>query len=234
MQARPAPPPRAYDTLAGVLSYLVPGLGQIYQGRVGKGVLFLVAIYILFFYGLYLGTSTVQASERSVTVSTAVYLPDVVEDSGKAGPLPTLAANLYNRPQFLGQFWVGVAAWPALLQYARYDRAANLELDQKIDRLYQDASDAAHNNKPDEARHYRQEAEGLERDPARNLPLVGQFQREPPGGVLAIVHNAGDKRLELGWVFTVIAGVLNIMVIYDALAGPAFLLSAGEPHKGES
>jgi hypothetical protein len=31
--------------------------------------------------------------------------------------------------------------------------------------------------------------------------------------------------LELGWVYTVIAGVLNIMVIYDAVAGPAFLAS---------
>jgi hypothetical protein len=29
--------------------------------------------------------------------------------------------------------------------------------------------------------------------------------------------------VELGWVYTVIAGVLNIMVIYDALAGPALL-----------
>jgi hypothetical protein len=29
--------------------------------------------------------------------------------------------------------------------------------------------------------------------------------------------------MDLGWVYTVIAGVLNIMVIYDAFAGPAFL-----------
>ena len=32
----------------------------------------------------------------------------------------------------------------------------------------------------------------------------------------------GDKRWDLGWVYTIIAGVLNILVIYDALAGPAF------------
>ena len=31
-----------------------------------------------------------------------------------------------------------------------------------------------------------------------------------------------DKRWDLGWVYTVIAGVLNVLVIYDALAGPAF------------
>ena len=31
-----------------------------------------------------------------------------------------------------------------------------------------------------------------------------------------------DKHWDLGWVYTVIAGVLNVLVIYDALAGPAF------------
>ena len=30
-----------------------------------------------------------------------------------------------------------------------------------------------------------------------------------------------DKSPDLGWMYTVIAGVLNILVIYDALAGPA-------------
>ncbi len=43
------------------------------------------------------------------------------------------------------------------------------------------------------------------------------------------MHTSGDKLLELGWVFTVIAGVLNVMVIYDALAGPAFLPTDEEP-----
>jgi hypothetical protein len=32
-------------------------------------------------------------------------------------------------------------------------------------------------------------------------------------------------------VFTVIAGVLNILVIYDAVAGPAFAASATTPQK---
>ena len=41
---------------AALLSYLVPGLGQIYQGRVGKGILFFVCVYTLFFYGMYLGS----------------------------------------------------------------------------------------------------------------------------------------------------------------------------------
>src|SRR5437763_670048 len=51
----PAAPPHRPDPFAALLSYLVPGLGQIYQGRVGKGVLFLVCLYALFFYGMFLG-----------------------------------------------------------------------------------------------------------------------------------------------------------------------------------
>ena len=51
---------------------------------------------------------------------------------------------------------------------------------------------------------------------------LGDFQREPEERVLNQLQNEDDKRWDLGWVFTVIAGVLNIMVIYDAFAGPAF------------
>ena len=37
--------------LAAFLAWLVPGLGHIYQGRTGKGVLFFVCIVGTFFYG---------------------------------------------------------------------------------------------------------------------------------------------------------------------------------------
>ena len=56
---------------AALLSYLVPGLGQIYQGRVGKGVLFLVCIYTLFFYGLFLGASSIHAPATLSAAHTA-------------------------------------------------------------------------------------------------------------------------------------------------------------------
>jgi len=42
--------------------------------------------------------------------------------------------------------------------------------------------------------------------------------------VLNELQTNGDKTWDLGWVFTVVAGVLNILVIYDAFAGPAFRL----------
>jgi hypothetical protein len=168
----PSSRPVPLDWTAGALSYLVPGMGQISQGRISKGVFFFLSIYTLFFYGMYLGSWK------------NVYLPDTAE---KTNPwsLPRPLANIYNRPQFAGQFWVGVAAWPAVWQYNFFKNNPN--------------------------------------DPG---PLIGKFQRQPDVEDLNALERNGDKTRDLGWVFTVIAGVLNIMVIYDAVAGPAYRASA--------
>ncbi len=181
---------RQYSPLAAFLSYLIPGLGQIYQGRIAKGVLFFVCIYALYFYGMYLGSGTRTIDGKTYHVSSNVYLPDTAErPGGKERDLPRWVSNIYNRPQFAGQFWIGVAAWPAIWQYMTYD---------------ENAEDGG-------------------------FPF-GRFQRTPSEDDLNVINNAGDHLLDLGWVYTVIAGVLNVMVIYDAFAGAAFLAHA-EPKK---
>lgn len=187
------PAPQSYAPFAALLSYLVPGLGQIYQGRVAKGLLFLVCLYILFFYGLFLGrgTAAIRDSEgktETYQVTSNVYLPHVEDRAlafrgDKKGDNQfnfPLATDLYNRPQFLGQFWMGIVTWPAIWQYATFDK-----------------NEKAH-------------------------PTLGKFMRTPTIEELNAVHTSGSKLIEMGWVYTVIAGVLNILVIYDALAGPAF------------
>ena len=55
---------------------------------------------------------------------------------------------------------------------------------------------------------------------APSLDKINQLQRD------------GDKTWDLGWVYTVIAGVLNVLVIYDALAGPAFRETKAAPPGG--
>jgi hypothetical protein len=154
-----------------VLSYLIPGLGQVYQGRLGKGLLFFGGLYVLFFYGMAMG------QWRNV------WLPDVSAEP----PLQLVgmqfrgaASAVWYRPQFAAQFWIGAAAWPAVVQYAAFD-------------------------------------------PAKDVgPLFGTFQRAPDEKELNDLQRNGNKRWDLGWVYTVIAGVLNLLVIYDALAGPMF------------
>lgn len=190
----PMPSPPEYNPYAAVLSYLVPGLGQIVQGRIGKGLLFLVCLYSLFFYGLFLGRGEAAVIDpnhdfESQTLTryqldNNVYLPSA-RDRNEHFPqansgFSSLANDLYNRPQFLGQFWMGMVVWPAILQY-----------------------NFADHSKPH--------------------PYFGTFMRTPSVESLNAVHTSRDKLIDLGWVYTVIAGVLNILVIYDALAGPAFL-----------
>jgi TM2 domain-containing membrane protein YozV len=172
-QKKTTVPPLRHDWAAAFLSFLVPGLGQIFQGRVGKGVLFLVCVYVLFFYGLSLG------SWQNVYLPRAKNQPPVTLLGGFNVPKP-----IAYRVPYLGQFWVGVVAWPALWQFWFYD--------EKDDR-----------DTPD--------------------PVLRKFMRAPTEEESNILQNTGDRTWDLGWVYTVIAGVLNIMVIYDALVGPAFI-----------
>src|SRR6476469_4436225 len=105
MQPQEPPPPTTL--LAGVLSYLVPGLGQIMQGRVGKGLLFFVCLVSLFHVGQAMGNWQ------------NVYLPTSESRWARdqARPQNPLASIVHYRWHYAGQFWIGVAAWPALWQF---------------------------------------------------------------------------------------------------------------------
>jgi hypothetical protein len=114
--AKTPPPPPPRDWTAAFLGYLVPGLGHIYQGRVGKGALFMICLYVLFFYGMYLGQGkNVYLPTKD---SAGNELPDVPIQLGKfsIGPIPG-TRGLMHRVQFLGQFWMGIVSWPAIIQY---------------------------------------------------------------------------------------------------------------------
>lgn len=178
--AVPMPTPVRMDFAAGLLSYLVPGLGQLVQGRISKGLLFLFGVYGLFFYGWFLGQWQ------------NVYFGDTVTRDQQRWSMPHVVINLYNRPQFAGQFWIGMAAWPAAYHYW--------------------------SDPPTESMDHRMLVKNL-----GEQSVLKRVQVAVPEETLNTLQREGDKRWDLGWVYTVIAGVLNILVIYDALAGPAFL-----------
>jgi hypothetical protein len=198
------PPPHGYQPLPAVLSYLVPGMGQIYQGRVAKGVLFLVCLYGLFFYGMYLGNWQ------------NVYVPDSPpprESREKTRLLDTLT----DRARYFGQFWIGVVAWPALVQHFSQPTT-------------EDAARRLGPGAPQDG--VERELRGLldqwrKGDPPH--PLFGTFMRVPDEDAINKQLQNSDKKPDLGWMYTVIAGVLNILVIYDAFAGPAFGAAAPRP-----
>src|SRR5262245_35136105 len=160
----------------------------------------------MFFYGLSLGHCN------------NVYLPDLSAESNP-WDLPPLLADLWNRPQFLGQFWIGVAAWPAVHQYLTYDKNAEEgPVFGSFMRLpYEYRGNTTVGSNDPKLRYEKRESHFLK--PAEAL-------HDWPGKTLNELQSDGDRTWDLGWVFTVIAGVLNILVIYDALAGPAFVVTA--------
>jgi hypothetical protein len=164
----PSEPNRPFSVVAGFLSYLVPGLGQISQGRTGKGVLFLVALLSLFHVGEAMGSWQ------------NVYIPSDDNPEGQRSLNP-LRSIFNQRWHYGGQFWIGVAAWPAILQY------------------------------------YGMPIPGRDA-----LPFIANYQKQPHEEELNQFLVNSDKTPDLGWIYTVIAGMLNVLVIYDAYAGPAY------------
>lgn len=59
--------------------------------------------------------------------------------------------------------------------------------------------------------------EDLEAEP---IPILGRVMRAPPEQLLNQMQTQGTIIWELAWVFTVAAGLLNLLAAYDAFAGP--------------
>ncbi|MBI3409492.1 MAG: hypothetical protein HY040_14220 [Planctomycetes bacterium] len=163
---------QTYSVTGALLSYLVPGLGQIVQGRAGKGLLFLVCLLGLFHVGEAMGNWQ------------NVYLP---HGDNRDGDNP-LQSVVNNRWHYAGQFWIGVAAWPAIWQFYKAPPPGHM---------------------------------GFAAD--REMKTFWQnYQRQPDETEVNTFLVNSDKTPDLGWIYTVIAGMLNILVIYDAFAGPAY------------
>lgn len=176
--------------LAGLLAWLVPGLGHFYQGRNAKGALFLICITSLLVFGMYVGRG-----DAKDTVNVAYASTDSM----------AIPRSLHQATQFVMSHWkfacqagVGAVAIPALIQR---------------DRVLRDKE-----------------------------PLLGGFLRPPyPGGrgpnprpttqdngggvvehpdELAKWNHDRGFYFELGSIYAVVAGLLNILAVYDAAAGP--------------
>ncbi len=71
------------------------------------------------------------------------------------------------------------------------------------------------------------------RKSAGNAPLLGGWY-SPPGdqNELDAIHRKYHRFLELGTVYTMIAGLLNVLVIWDAWGGPAYIEEEQEKSAG--
>lgn len=146
--------------LAALLTWLIPGLGQLYQGRTGKGILFLVCVLGLYFVGFALG--------RFQNVFW-IWVD------------PRLDPERF-RFSYLAQFFVGLPALPALIQ-----------------------GTLAHWS-----------------DPGQPFALLGGFMAPPSTETLNALQLTHGRLVEIGTIYTIVAGLLNILAIYDAWCGPAY------------
>jgi hypothetical protein len=138
--------------LAALLAAVLPGLGHFYPRRYAKSILFFICILGTFLFGWDLGGGR------------------VVYASWRPGD---------KRWPYLCQVWVGLPAWPALIQTA-------------FEQPFGDFMRAP--------------------DLTRNHEFAPNEMDE--------WHKTYHTKFELGTVFTMIAGLLNILAIFDAAAGP--------------
>ncbi|MDR2441176.1 MAG: hypothetical protein LBE12_17585 [Planctomycetaceae bacterium] len=150
--------------IAGILTWLVPGLGHYYQGRTIKAILFFFCIVPTFWVGCVLGSGSEIGFARNV------YYSWRFQD---------------KRLFFIPQVCLGMAAIPAGLQAIRINTG--------------------------------------------HPPLFGRFMAPPQiekgdtTGVPPTLTEIVQKKhflFELGTYITVIAGLMNLLVIFDAVDGP--------------
>lgn len=173
--------------LAAFLAWLIPGLGHLYQGRTGKGVLFFVCIIGTFLYGMYIGEGRV------------VY----------AATTDVFSIKFFDRWQYLCQVGVGLPALPAYVQTWRAERHRTPLFGDNFQRP------------PDMSKSYTSKDQSPEPNEVRHPNELAMWQHDM------------DDRFELGTVFTVIAGLLNILVIFDAYGGP-LVIPPREDKKNEA
>lgn len=186
---------------AALLAWLWPGAGHFYQGRFTKGFLFMICVLSLFFVGLALGHGRV------------VYA--------------SFAKNDW-RWQYLLQAGVGAPAAPALIQAWRTSEGGDPFF--VLCERYPPGYGLSIRNPAVLDFHRIPAGQTLERG-VRSLkdgfmaPPAGKIFLEE-NDVLGMWHAELKHWFEIGTVYTVIAGLLNLLAVYDALCGPMLITPA--------
>ncbi|MDR3234554.1 MAG: hypothetical protein LBT46_12995 [Planctomycetaceae bacterium] len=152
--------------VAGLLSWLVPGLGHYYQGRRAKAAVFFICVIPIFLAGCFLGSSS------DVGIARNVYCSWRLQD---------------RRYFFIPQALVGLAAVPAGIQ------ALQLR-----------------NGQPPPLGSFMAAGQLAPKDRTGAAPVIQKIQQSLPW-------------FELGTYLTAIAGLMNLLVIFDAVDGPQLL-----------
>jgi TM2 domain-containing membrane protein YozV len=192
--------------LAAFLAWLLPGLGHMYQGRWAKGVLFFVCIMGTFAYGIALGSSrVVYASMRQYDTRYYYYICQ----AGVGLPAMPALVQAWHIRGGNAPWWDGFMAPPVLIgqavpaDWAREQMAIGPEAGYFADGDFK----ALYNVPPDKLIYAPQ---GIPEE-----SKIEFMQNE-----LSVWHAKYSFKYDLGTTFTMVAGLLNLLVIFDAYAGP--------------
>lgn len=188
--------------LAAFLAWLVPGLGHLYQRRTGKGLLFMITILGIFAYGMSLGQGKV------------VY-------AATTNPIGNFT-KFKERWHYACQLGIGLPALPALVQTWRVESGKAPLGDFERPPLSYD----------DVVRIWGHTAGGKEK--------YESIRRSPDDSGNLVLHEGEAQRWqhdlafkwEVATVYTMMAGLLNVLAICDARWGPLLHRPQGEGPPG--
>lgn len=189
---------------AALLGWLVPGLGHLYQGRTAKGAIFMLSIVSLLVFGIYVGRGEGKTMTHVVHASTEPF--SLGGGPGSGGVLGGLVRTAGNHWKFVCQAGVGGVAIPALVERHR-----------------------VRNNKPALIEMFRPPSPN---DVAASTDSQQNTVRHP--NELAKWNYEAGFYFELGTIYTVIAGLLNILAVYDAARGPLLSVPVEKDAEGKS
>lgn len=190
--------------VAALLAWLWPGAGHIYQRRYGKGILFMVCILGTYIFGLAMGGGHV------------VYASWKKND---------------RRWQYICQLGVGTPAFPAIVQSVRVRSGKDPFFTEGYYQYVNAGMGSSGRIEP---------IDSLEDAIPNGGNVYVEAPMAPPGEVmpndydlLAKWNEDHHAFFDLGTLFTVIAGLLNVLVIYDAYAGPIVAMHDPKQHKAK-
>ena len=183
--------------LAALLAWLVPGLGHLYQGRWAKAALYFLSIMGLFSYGVYLSSSNQPCRQGGDKIGwgRAIYFAWQKDD--------------HHLP-YLCQIGVGLPALPAIVQAYRMGNRQQVWWGGFMAPPW--PSDQARRAAVDAAQQAARRDGGNDGDNANlNQPTLDDLNRRLP------------RDFDLASFFTMVAGLLNVLAIFDAWAGPVIV-----------
>jgi hypothetical protein len=219
----PIPPIDLRDRwLAAFLAWLVPGAGHLYQRRYGKGLLFMVCILSTFYYGIFLGSSNVvyasfrNAGQQDLLQDDARYAYLCQVGIGLPAVPAMIQARRMGGEQPKPPLWDGYMAPPVLVgqrvHTAWAERLSEISQTEGIGDFNPGHFDQYLDRNGDEIPDYRRYTRGLRGDIREDANSIANE--------LSMWHLHYSSMFDLGTVFTMIAGLLNVLVVFDAWGGP--------------